>query len=193
MTNRTPSKFQIESVTLPYYRETGQQVMVTAKITDADGLIELDIHMGGGGANGRGRERLSPIPRTMKKGMEFPLKAREKFNFACIGASEPFYNKDGDLCVRHMGRTYKERVLEESGTPGKSKYMAQAVKFSRGAAKDGSEDEFAETSGEFKYITLVMFRGAGNGSPMMQLSEAEYEQQQKRLQAARDRQQNRAG
>lgn len=177
------------TVQLPYYRETGQQVMVTAQISTVDELTELDIMMGSG--RGQGRERLSPIPRSVKKGIELPYAARERFNFASIGASEPFINRDGDLCVRHMGRIYKERVLQESGTQGKPKYMQEAIKFSRGAAKDGSEDELAEKTGEFSYITLVIFRGAGKGNPLTQLSEAEFNRQQTRLEEAKARLQNR--
>ena len=63
-----------------------------------------------------------------------------------------------EFVVRFDGHYYKQRVFEEENKG--TKKMAAAIKYSRGAL-NGDPDELIEKSGEFEYVTLIVFKGGG--------------------------------
>lgn len=95
------------------------------------------------------------------RGWVFPLAQHESFNWALIGARPgEITDEKGQRWagVWWDGQFYKRRDLEQND----KKDMGQAIKYSRGAKpfEDGPEVE-GEDNSNFKYVTLVVFRGDG--------------------------------
>ncbi len=96
-------------------------------------------------------------------GLRLPLENAERFDWRLIGArpAELRNNTTQNLeaGVWYKGDFYKRRDLEP--VENKKMKLAAAIKYSRGA-RDSDPAEIKERSGEFEYITLIVFRGGGH-------------------------------
>ncbi len=96
-------------------------------------------------------------------GLRLPLDNFEHFDWRLIGArpAELRNNQTQNLesGVWYKGEFFKKRDLEP--VENKKMKLAAAVKYSRGA-KESDPSEIRERSGDFEYVTLIVFRGAGH-------------------------------
>jgi hypothetical protein len=94
-----------------------------------------------------------PVP---MHGWRFPLANADDFNWALIGAKpidDP--QNDGETAIMHLGFLYRRREHP------KSRFMGEAIRYSRGAkATDVSFEPTTEGVGR-GYVTLVRFEGPG--------------------------------
>lgn len=167
----------IESMELEYYARDGQKVRM--KINDPSKVVEANIFAG--------RRNLRPTKFPPSRGYVFPLELEASMNFHAIGASEPFVDSDGFVCVMHGGKKYKRRELEAQKNERKKIDLPEAVKYSRGANRDSDPPEIIEKSdGDFEYVTLVIFKGTARLSQehqKMQLPQNEVERIKQKIQA----------
>ena len=94
--------------------------------------------------------KLTPNPLIL------PYSSHDDFDWSLIGARH--FKINDEFVVRFDGHYYKQRVFDEE-IKG-SKKLAAAIKYSRGAL-NGDPDELIEKSGEFEYVTLIIFKGGG--------------------------------
>ncbi len=96
-------------------------------------------------------------------GLRLPLENAERFDWRLIGARAAELRNNTtqtlEAGVWYKGDFYKRRELEALET--KKMKLAAAIKYSRGA-RDSDPPEIKEKSGEFEYVTLILFRGAGH-------------------------------
>jgi len=161
----------ILSIELEYYRDNGQTVRV--KIADRSRMIEVDKLMG--------KQRMTSVKISPPRGFLFPLEAEARFDWSSLGASEPYIDRDGNVCVLWRGKPYKRRQLEAMKNEKKKIDLPDAVKYSRGA-NDFDPPEIVEAGdGEFKYVTLAIFKGKGRMEPQQQLSDKDFERIKQKL------------
>lgn len=94
--------------------------------------------------------KLTPNPLIL------PHSSHDDFDWSLIGARH--FKMGDEFVVRFDGHYYKQRVFEEENKG--TKKMAAAIKYSRGAL-NGDPEELIEKSGEFEYVTLIVFKGGG--------------------------------
>jgi hypothetical protein len=96
-------------------------------------------------------------------GLRLPLENAERFDWRLLGARPAELRNNMTQALEpgvwYKGDFYKRRELEPVET--KKMKLAAAIKYSRGA-RDSDPPEIREKSGEFEYVTLVLFRGAGH-------------------------------
>lgn len=97
-------------------------------------------------------------------GYQFPLANEPDFDWTLLGASPG--TRTGDDGEKQDGvwfrnEFYRRRELE----PNKKFKMSAAIKYSRGSNGDEAPGIQVENSGDFKYVTLAIFRGAGTKRP----------------------------
>jgi hypothetical protein len=96
-------------------------------------------------------------------GLRLPLENAERFDWRLLGARPAELRNSMTQALEpgvwYKGDFYKRRELEPVET--KKMKLAAAIKYSRGA-RDADPPEIREKSGEFEYVTLVLFRGAGH-------------------------------
>jgi hypothetical protein len=96
-------------------------------------------------------------------GLRLPLENAERFDWRLIGARPAELRNNTTQVLEpgvwYKGDFYKRRELEALET--KKMKLAAAIKYSRGA-RDSDPPEIKEKSGEFEYVTLILFRGAGH-------------------------------
>jgi DdrB-like protein len=96
-------------------------------------------------------------------GLRLPLENAERFDWRLIGARPAELRNNMTQAIEpgvwYKGDFYKRRELEPVET--KKMKLAAAIKYSRGA-RDSDPQEIREKSGEFEYVTLILFRGAGH-------------------------------
>jgi hypothetical protein len=95
-------------------------------------------------------------------GLKLPLLNHDNFDWALIGArASEIRNAAGENepGVWYRGNFYKKRNLE--AVKNKKMELEAAIKYSRGA-RDNDPPEIRERSGEFEYVTLILFRGRGH-------------------------------
>ena len=93
-------------------------------------------------------------------GIQLPYTQHDTFDFALLGA-RPALSKEGDMGVWHGGHFYKKRVLE--AVDSRKLKLPAAIKYSRGAKTTDPTHLREKSDGEFEYVTLVIFRGRGQG------------------------------
>jgi DdrB-like protein len=97
------------------------------------------------------------------RGFLFPLENHDDFDWAIIGARvgklKNRTNNTVDEGVWHRGKFYKRRDLEPVENPKKNISMPAAIKYSRGASELDQPEIVEVAEGEFKYVTLVFFKG----------------------------------
>jgi hypothetical protein len=96
-------------------------------------------------------------------GLRLPLENAERFDWRLLGARAAELRNNTtqalEAGVWYKGDFYKRRELEALET--KKMKLAAAIKYSRGA-RDSDPPEIKERSGEFEYVTLILFRGGGH-------------------------------
>ncbi|MXV21186.1 single-stranded DNA-binding protein [Deinococcus xianganensis] len=113
-----------------------------------------------------GRRGYRPEGEIPCGGLQLPYAQHDTFDWSLIGAT-PWTSPDGDRGVIHDGSFYKLRELE--AVDSRKMKLPQALKYSRGARETDPEHLVEEGSGEFKYRTLIMFRGGGKAMPEFSL------------------------
>lgn len=95
-------------------------------------------------------------------GYRFPLANEPDFEWALIGARRGTCTIDGEERdgVWHAGLFYSRRELREQ----ERKRLKHAVKYSRGARSTDPPEIVEDGGGEFRYVTLAVFRGDGNAA-----------------------------
>jgi hypothetical protein len=94
-------------------------------------------------------------------GLKLPYANHERFDWRLIGARAGKITQNGniELGVWFRGDFFKRRTLEASES--KKMKLPAAIKYSRGA-RSHDPPEIVEKSGEFEYVTLVVFRSGGH-------------------------------
>lgn len=98
----------------------------------------------------------------IKGGLRLPYAQRDDFDWSIIGARDGFTVKDNHgrevPCVSWRGRVYKRRDMDAD----EKKNMPAMTKYSRGANDDDiAAGHVVEGEGNFRYVTLVTFKGGG--------------------------------
>lgn len=90
-------------------------------------------------------------------GYRFPLANEGDFDWRLIGARRGTCTIDGEERegVWHAGLFYSRRELAEQDR----KRLGRAVKYSRGARSTDPPEIVEDGGGEFRYVTLAVFRG----------------------------------
>lgn len=90
-------------------------------------------------------------------GYRFPLANEREFDWRIIGARRGTWKIDGEERegVWHAGLFYSRRELREQ----ERKRLKAAVKYSRGARSTGPPEIIEDGGGDFRYVTLAVFRG----------------------------------
>lgn len=90
-------------------------------------------------------------------GYRFPLANERGFDWRLIGARRGTCTIDGEERegVWHTGLFYSRRELAEQDR----KRLGRAVKYSRGARSTDPPEIVEDGGGEFRYVTLAVFRG----------------------------------
>lgn len=89
-------------------------------------------------------------------GYQFPFDNSADFDWSLIGA-RPWTNPEGEELVIHKGLAYKRRELE--AVDSRKMKLPAAVKYSRGARSTDPEHVQEQADGDFRYVTLCIFRG----------------------------------
>lgn len=92
-------------------------------------------------------------------GYRFPLANERDFDWRLIGARRGTCKIDGEERegVWHAGLFYSRRELREQ----ERKRLKPAVKYSRGARSTDPPEVIEDGGGDFRYVTLAVFRGDG--------------------------------
>lgn len=92
-------------------------------------------------------------------GYRFPLANEPDFDWRILGARRGTCTITGEerQGVWHAGMFYSRRELVEQ----ERKSLKQAVKYSRGARSTDPPEIVEDGGGEFRYVTLAVFRGDG--------------------------------
>jgi hypothetical protein len=92
-------------------------------------------------------------------GFRFPLANESDFDWRLIGARRGTCTIDAEerQGVWHAGQFYTRRALPEQERKG----LERAVKYSRGARSTDPAEVVEEGGGDFRYVTLAVFRGNG--------------------------------
>ena len=100
--------------------------------------------------------RSGNVPRG---GFRFPLANEQDFDWRLIGARRGACTIDGEKRegVWHGGQFYTRRELPEHERKG----LERAVKYSRGARSTDQAEIVEDGGGDFRYVTLALFRGDG--------------------------------
>lgn len=90
-------------------------------------------------------------------GYRFPLANERGFDWRLIGARRGTCKIDGEERegVWHAGLFYSRRELAEQDR----RRLGRAVKYSRGARSTDPPEIVEDGGGEFRYVTLAVFRG----------------------------------
>jgi DdrB-like protein len=100
--------------------------------------------------------RSGEVPRG---GFRFPLANEPDFDWRLIGARRGTCTIDGEkrAGVWHAGLFYTRRELPVQ----ERKKLERAVKYSRGARSTDAPEVVEDGGGDFRYVTLAVFRGDG--------------------------------
>lgn len=108
--------------------------------------------------------KLGYVPEAVPPGgWRFPYDNHDDFPWEMIGATKKTFTGDNGqqrVVVFYKGEAYTQRVLHAN--PNKN--LPAAIKYSRGA-RPGDPPDIIEADGDFKYVTLIIFKGAGK-TPM---------------------------
>lgn len=96
-------------------------------------------------------------------GYRFPLANEPDFDWRLVGARRGTCKIDGAERegVWHAGLFYSRRELREQ----ERKRLKPAVKYSRGARSTDPPEIVEDGGGDFRYVTLAVFRGDGRRRP----------------------------
>lgn len=89
-------------------------------------------------------------------GYAFPYDNFQDFDWSLIGARR-WTSPEGEDLIIHAGKTYKIRTLDAVDT--RKMKLPQAVKISRGARSTDPPGIVETADGDFRYVTLAVFRG----------------------------------
>ena len=100
--------------------------------------------------------RSGHVPRG---GYRFPIANEPTFDWRLIGARRGACTIDGEKRegVWHAGQFYTRRELAEQ----ERKRLGRAIKYSRGARSTDPPEIVEDGGGDFRYVTLAVFRGDG--------------------------------